>query len=117
MKKLIKALEKKGFFSEALQVRRVVSESIFNVKDILDNIDLIKSRLDKQGYSLSERLGKGEHGAAFTLSGDKVLKITTDPAEIETAAKLLGIDRSTLYRKMKKYVINENFTFVKNKSH
>jgi len=38
MKKLIKALEKKGFFSEALQVRRVVSESIFNVKDILDNV-------------------------------------------------------------------------------
>ena len=63
---------------------------IYRLDDIYDNIEEIKKRLKPLGYAITRDLGEGEYGVVYGLrDSEKVIKCTTDPAEISTSSKLM----------------------------
>lgn len=57
---------------------------------ILSNIETIKTKLAKQGYRLQKRVGVGTYGVAFSTNKGKIIKITSDPDELQTSVQLVG---------------------------
>lgn len=102
MKSIIKKLLREG----------LIGEDIDDLPRHLTDKSYITKIANKLGYELTSYLDSGNNGSAYTLKGNKVLKITTDKTEFLVATKLKGKKLNRVSEIYNTYKINNLDVYI-----